>query len=219
MDEASPQLLAVCVGRPRTVDWRGESVRTGIFKQPVAGRVAVGPLGLEGDGQADLSVHGGPDKAVYAYDASNAAWWQQELGRSELAAGVFGENLTVRGADERRVRIGDVLRIGRVRLEVSQPRQPCFKLGLRLEDPKFPKRFFASGRVGYYLRVLESGDLGAGDPIELSSPDADAPTVRELVSVWLDRKAPREAIERALAVPALARAWREPLAERLSRGR
>lgn len=172
------KLLSVQVGRPRTVEHRGRSVRTGIYKEPVLFRVRVGRLNVEGDRQADLSVHGGPDKAVYAYDLSGYAHWRASLGR-ELAFGQFGENLTVDGMPETEVRIGDAYRVGGALLQVSQPRAPCFKLAMKMELPQFPKVFLASGRTGFYLRVLEEGEIGAGDSIELVSRDPGAPTVLE----------------------------------------
>lgn len=209
------RVRAVSVGLPRPAKWRDETVETGIFKEPVEGRVALGPLGFEGDGQADLSVHGGPDKAVYAYDESNLHFWQQTLGRADLGSGAFGENLTLQGLPDESVSIGDVLAIGGARLEVSQPRQPCFKLGLRFGDARFPKRFLASGRVGYYLRVLEPGEIGAGDAIDLVRRDPAQLSVRELVEIWTNRDAPRAELERAVGVEALAEAWRTPLRDRL----
>lgn len=213
------KLLAVSLGQPREVEWRGEVVRTGIFKSPVRGPIEVERLGLVGDGQADLSVHGGPDKAVYAYDVESARTWQAELGRSDLGPGAFGENLTVEGWPEARVRIGDRFRVGAALFEVSQPRQPCMKLGLRMDDPRFPKRFFASARVGYYLRVLEAGRIEAGDVVVRMSSDPQALDIVQLVRIWLDRAAPVEALERACGLEALADAWREPLRERLERAR
>ena len=215
----SAQLLAVSVGLPRRVAWRGEEVETGIFKASVEGRVAVGRLGLEGDGQADLSVHGGVDKAVYAYDQSGLDFWRGELDRPELGYGAFGENLSLRGATEETTRLGDVLRVGTARLQVSQPRQPCFKLGLRFEDPRFPKRFLASGRVGFYLRVLEEGDVAAGDAVEVEVRDTAAPCIRDLVraAFGLAGATPEEmldVLDTALAHEALADDWRTPLRER-----
>lgn len=216
---ARAQLLAVSLGRPREVEWRGETIRTGIFKSPVSGAVAAGTLGLEGDGQADLSVHGGLDKAVYAFDASSARYWQAELGRSDLGPGAFGENLTLEGWPETDVRIGDRFRIGGARFEVSQPRQPCAKLGLRMDDPGFPKRFFKSGRVGYYLRVLQPGRIEAGDEVVRLSSDEHGLDIAGLVRIWLDRGASSEDLERASGLEALADAWRDPLRERLERSR
>lgn len=218
-DTTTGRLLAVCVGRPREIAWRGETVETAIFKAPVDGPVRVRRLGLEGDGQADRTVHGGVDKAVYAYDHSGTEHFRAALDRPALAAGAFGENLWLDLATEEDVRIGDRIAIGDVRLEVSQPRQPCPKLGLRFDDPGFPKRFIRSGRVGYYLRVLAEGTIAAGDAVELERVDPDALDVRAVVALWLDRDASPEALERAVAMEALADAWRTPLRQRLERRR
>ena len=211
------QLLAVSVGRPRETHWRRQTIQTGIFKFPVEGRVHVGPRGIEGDGQADLSVHGGIDKAVYAYDDSSTQYWRDELERPELDAGAFGENLTLVGWPEVRVRIGDLFRIGTTTFEVSQPRQPCMKLGLRFDDSKFPKRFLSSGRVGFYLRVIEGGSIAAGDEVVRIRTSEDGISISSLVALWLDRNASREAIERVLSIEALADAWRQPFGDRLAR--
>ncbi|MEA2421091.1 MAG: hypothetical protein QOF55_190 [Thermoleophilaceae bacterium] len=154
------------VGAPRPLQVNGRTVMTAIWKSPVEGRVALRGVNLRGDDQADRSVHGGPDKAVYAYAAEDTEWWEAELGES-LGPGVFGENLTVRGIPVSSAVIGDRWAVGSALLEVSQPRLPCFKLGLRMGDPRFPKRFAAAGRPGAYLRVLREGEIGAGDPIEL----------------------------------------------------
>jgi MOSC domain-containing protein YiiM len=214
-DEA--ELLAVSVGLPREASWRGEAVRTGIFKAPVSRRVAVGPHGIAGDGQADLAVHGGIDKAVYAYDFSNTAYWRGELARPELGFGSFGENLTVAGLPDAQVCIGDRFRIGTACFEVSQPRQPCSKLGLRFDDATFPKRFLASRRVGYYLRVLEAGEIGAGDPIRRIGHASDRLDVASLVAIFTAAgRTDRAVLERVVALTTLADAWRTPLRERLA---
>jgi MOSC domain-containing protein YiiM len=209
------QLLAVSVGRPLAVHWRGDTIQTGIFKSPVDRRVGVGSRGIEGDGQADLSVHGGIDKAVYAFDESSAQHWQNELARPDLNAGMFGENLTLRGWPEDRVLIGDQFRIGTATFEVSQPRQPCMKLGLRFDDPTFPKRFLRSGRVGFYLRVQGAGMIGAGDEVVRLRTSEDGISVSSLVALWLDRSAPPAALERVMSIETLADAWRQPLKKRL----
>ncbi len=174
----TPRLLSVNVGLPRSVQSRGRTVRTGIFKEPVLFRVHVGNLNVDGDRQADLRVHGGPDKAVYAYDLSGYAHWRRELAR-ELPLGQFGENLTVQGLPETEVRIGDVYRIGGALLQVSQPRSPCYKLAMKMGLPTFPGAFLAAGRTGFYFRVLEEGEVGAGDAIELVSREAGQITVLE----------------------------------------
>ncbi len=174
------KLLSVQVGVPRSVRHGSRTVRTAIFKEPVPGRVRVGRTNLEGDRQADLRVHGGPDKAVYAYDLSGYQHWRRDLGR-ELPFGQFGENLTVEGMPETEVRIDDVYRVGSALLQISQPRSPCGKLALRMGSPAFLETFLESGRTGFYLRVLEEGEVGAGDAIELVSRDPKAPTVEAAV--------------------------------------
>ena len=170
---------SVNLGLPQPLATHKGNVLSGIIKTPVAGRVRVHRLGLDGDGQADLTVHGGPDKAVYAYSHDHYARWATELGRADLEPGTFGENLTVDGMLETDVRIGDIYRIGSAVLQVTQPRSPCFKLAAHLGLPDFPKSFLASGRSGFYLRVLEEGDLGAGDAIERISSSPTGLTVLE----------------------------------------
>ena len=170
------ELLSVNVARPRTVPLRGRTVSTAIFKEPVLFRVRVGRLNVEGDRQADLRVHGGPDQAVYAYDLSGYEHWRRELSR-DLPFGQFGENLTVSGLPETEVSIGDVYRVGGALLQVTRPRVPCAKLAMRMERPDFGKAFLASGRTGFYLRVLEEGEIGAGDPIERTAANPQHVTV------------------------------------------
>jgi MOSC domain-containing protein YiiM len=174
------KLVSVQIGKARSVELRGRTVRTGIFKEPILFRVRATRLGLEGDVQADRRVHGGPEMAVYAYDLSGYAHWRSELG-AEFPYGQFGENLTVEGMPETDVRIDDVYRVGGALLQVSKPRSPCFKLALKMERPDFPKAFIESGRTGFYLRVLEEGELGAGDPITLVSREPGALRVERLV--------------------------------------
>jgi MOSC domain-containing protein YiiM len=171
------KVLSVNVGRPREVEWRRDTVETAIYKTPVGGRVAVKRLNLDGDQQADLSVHGGPEKAVYAYPSEHYAYWRAELPDEPLPWGAFGENLSIEGLFEPQVRIGDRLRIGTAELVVTQPRLPCFKLNIRFQRRDMVKRFLRSGRTGFYLAVFLEGDVGAGDPIEL------LPTSQEAVSV------------------------------------
>jgi len=166
-------VVAVSVGQPRRVRAGEREVVTGIWKAPVPGPVAVTRTGLAGDGQADLEAHGGPDKAVYAYAEQDYAWWSAELGRP-LEPGMFGENLTVRGLDLQGARIGEQWHVGTVLLEVAQPRIPCYKLGLRFDDPAMPRRFARALRPGAYLRVREPGALAAGDAVTvLDRPDHD----------------------------------------------
>jgi MOSC domain-containing protein YiiM len=157
---------SVNVGVPRPVEVNGHTVTTAIWKSPVTGRIPVRGVNLRGDDQADRRVHGGPDKAVYAYAAEDTEVWESELGVA-LGPGAFGENLTVRGIGVSQAVIGEQWAVGSTLLEVAQPRLPCFKLGLRMGDPRFLKRFARAGRPGAYLRVLREGDIGAGDPIEV----------------------------------------------------
>jgi MOSC domain-containing protein YiiM len=211
------RLVSVNVSLPRAVEFRGGTVTTSIFKESVGGRVLVRRLSLEGDWQADLGSHGGLNKAVYAYPLEHYAWWSQELGRDDLRPGQFGENLTLEGLKEDTVQLGDVFRVNGTLLQVTQPRYPCFKLGIKMGDPLFPRRFLASGRTGFYLRVLQEGQLGAGDSIELAER-SDGLTVRELWHLVLVDKGNLEGARLALRCPTLGPEWREPLEERLIEG-
>jgi MOSC domain-containing protein YiiM len=157
------KLVSVQVGRPRTVRWHGKAVTTGIYKELVDGRIMLRRGNLAGDRQADLTVHGGWDKAVYVYPSEHYPIWQAELPGMQLPYGIFGENFTTEGLDESSVNIGDQFRIGGAVVEVTQPRMPCYKLGIRFGRPDMPKRFHASGRCGFYLAVLHEGEVGAGD--------------------------------------------------------
>jgi MOSC domain-containing protein YiiM len=170
------RLLSVNVGRPQPVGLRrGRTVKSAIGKAPVEGRVRVAGVNVEGDDQADRRVHGGPDKAVYAYATEDAAWWEQELGR-ELGPGAFGENLTFEGIDVSGAVIGERWRLGTVELEVCQPRFPCFKLGLRFGDPQMLRRFTLAERPGAYLRIVREGEIGAGDAIAVEDRPAHGVT-------------------------------------------
>jgi len=173
-------ITSICVGLPKTVRFEGKDVLTGIFKAPIKGPVRVGEMGIDGDGQANLRVHGGRDKAVYAYPAVHYPAWARELGR-ELEPSQFGENLAVSGLDETSVVIGDRYRAGTVEMLVAQPRSPCAKLGIRMGDAGFPPRFLASGRLGFYLRVEQPGTFAAGDEIVRLDRPAHGITVHD---VW-----------------------------------
>ncbi len=200
------------VGRPAPLEFDGRTATSAIVKRPAEGRVMARETNLDGDGQADLRVHGGPDKAVYAYPVQHYGHWASELGRDLSPYGYFGENLTVEGMDEAEVLIGDVLRAGGALLEVSHPRVPCFKLAMRMRDHAFGKPFLASGRVGFYLRVREEGELGAGDAIERVRRGEGGFSVRRIA--WMLREATREDLEAAAALPALAAGWRDSFTER-----
>jgi ferredoxin-NADP reductase/MOSC domain-containing protein YiiM len=202
------RLLSVNVGLPRELTWRGRTVRTAIFKSPVAGRRHVRRLNVEGDRQADLMAHGGEHRAVYVYDWSAFEHWSDDLGRDDLVPGHFGENFTVEGMPDDEVCVGDRYRIGAAVFEVTQPRVTCFKVGLRLEEPRMPALLYSHGRPGFYMRVLEEGEVGAGDDIERIAVGPQAMTVRE-VSALLYLPGHRPAgLRRALAIPALSEGWR-----------
>jgi len=212
------RILSLNVGQPRDLHWGGKVLRSAIFKSPVQGRVAAGREGLEGDAQADLSVHGGVDKAVYAYPSEHYDFWRAELGVDELTWGAFGENLTTIGLLEEDVEIGDRFRAGEVELEVSQPRIPCSKLAARHGRPDLPKRFLRTDRPGIYFRVVREGRLAAGDPIECIHHDARG--LRLLDILTLARGEGDEPLMRlAVDHPHLAQVWRSELARRLERSR
>ncbi len=173
------KLLSIQVGHPRQVKWRRRTVTTGIYKEPVAGRIRLRRNNLEGDKQADLRVHGGWDKAVYVYPSEHYAFWRSELPGQYLPYGMFGENFTTEGLDESSVRIGDRFRVGGAVVEVTQPRVPCYKLAVRFGRPDMPQRFHASARCGFYLAVREEGEVGAGDEWKLLARDEDAMSVLE----------------------------------------
>jgi MOSC domain-containing protein YiiM len=205
MTETAGQLLAVNVGHPRDIDLGKRTISTAIYKVPVAGRVAVRGVNLEGDDQADRKLHGGPDKAVYAYGWNDTLAWNEELDR-DLRPGAFGENLTVGGLDVSGALIGERWAVGSTLLEVAQPRLPCFKLGIRMGDPKFVKRFGRAGRPGAYLRILEEGDVGEGDAVEVvSQPDHEVSMRLAAHAVLIDRSRLPELLE----APALLPDWRE----------
>src|SRR5712671_199901 len=212
---APMKVVSVNVGLPRQIISRGEAVLTSIFKEPVAGRVRVETLNLAGDRQSDLTVHGGAQKAVYVYPSEHYAFWRQELPGVDLPWGSFGENLTVEGLAEDRVRIGDEITIGSAAFVVTQPRMPCFKLGIRFGRMDMVKRFLQSGRSGFYLSVSCEGELGAGDRIALTPSQAPAITVAEFVSIYATNGRDKELLRRAALVPAIPDGWRDYLRERL----
>jgi MOSC domain-containing protein YiiM len=181
MTAPAARVVSVNVGRERLVPWRGRMVPTGIFKEPVAGRVALRDDHVEGDTVADLRVHGGWSKAVYAYPAEHYAFWRDELPGMALPWGMFGENLTVEGLHEEDVAVGQQFRIGSAELEVTEPRLPCMKLGIKFGRTDMIKRFLHSARTGFYLAIVHAGEVGAGDTIETLAPAAGTPTIADLV--------------------------------------
>lgn len=211
MTSNSARLLSVNAGRPRVIGHRrGAPVLSSIAKAPITGRVRIEGVNVAGDDQADRRVHGGPDKAVYAYAAEDSSWWAAQLG-GELAPGAFGENLTTTGVDCTRAVIGERWRIGSTRLEVCQPRFPCFKLGLHFGDPRMVKRFAEASRPGAYLRVVHEGELGAGDRVEvLDRPDHEVTIGMVFDAVLHDLGL----VPRTLTAPQLPPDLREWMAER-----
>jgi MOSC domain-containing protein YiiM len=201
-------VVSVNVGRPREIVWGKKVVRTGIFKEPVAGRRWLRRSNLEGDGQADLSVHGGLEKAVYAYPVENYDYWREQLTGQELPLGIFGENLTLAGLTEDAVYIGDELRIGTARLVVTQPRLPCYKLGIRFGDPAIVARFLAGQRPGFYLSVQQEGEIGAGDAVEWIHERRNKLTVVELFRLMTNKKTNLKLLKRTLRAGQLASTFR-----------
>ena len=207
------KLLSVNVSQPKEVSYNGKRIKTGIFKEPVSGRTMMRRLNLDGDGQGDPTVHGGIHKAVYIYTIEHYHYWKRELGRDDLTYGQFGENLTVEGLLEETIHIGDVFRVGEALVEVSQPRVPCFKLGIKMGNARIVKPFLASERVGFYVRVLEEGEVGAGDAIERTKVGEGQMTVKEIVHLRHFDNTNVAAAEKAASLPALTPSWRDSFEE------
>jgi len=210
------KLLSVNVAQPQEIEMNGRPVLTGIYKQPVARRVRLGKLSLDGDGQADLTVHGGEHQAAYAYPIEHYAHWQAVLGRDALPPGTFGENLTIRGLLEDEVRVGDIVEIGGAVVQVTMPRLPCFKFAHKVGRPDILKEFLHSGRSGFYLRVLTEGEVGAGDDITMLERDAAGITVRVALGLQKLQEGDAGQLRRALAIPSLAPLLRGDLEKRLA---
>src|SRR5207249_4109778 len=212
------KLVSVNTGLPRNVTWHGRNVTTGIFKQPVQGRVALRKLNLDGDRQADLTVHGGEHKAVYCYPFTHYDYWKVELPGRELPMGSFGENFTADGFLEDSVYLGDRFSVGTAEVTVTQPRLPCYKLGIRFESDDMVKRFLASGRTGFYVAVVREGEVGAGDEMRVIAQEANAVAVSEITHLYVTKRygeAEIRAIRRALRVEELPESWKEYFRERL----
>jgi MOSC domain-containing protein YiiM len=203
------KIVSVNVGLPREVMWKGKRVTTGIFKEPVTGRVMMRELNLDGDRQADLSVHGGPSKAVYVYPVEHYDYWREQLPDMKLPWGMFGENLTTEGLREDAVSIGDRLRIGTAEVMVTEPRMPCYKLGIKFEREGIIKRFLRSGRTGFYVAVLQEGEVGAGDIVNLISGDGNNVTVADITRLYVREKDNLDLLHRAVRVEALPESWRD----------
>lgn len=210
-----PHVQSVNVGLPREVLWKGRQVLTGIFKEPVAGRVAIRRLNLEGDQQADLKVHGGPQKAVYVYPAEYYAYWRERFPEMELPWGMFGENLTIWGLRDDTVYIGDRLRVGSAQLVVTEPRMPCYKLALKFGRDDVLKLFFQSGFSGFYCAVLQEGEVAAGDPVWLLHRDEHMVSALDITRLEREDRYDVELLRRAVAVEALSQDWRDDFLKRL----
>src|SRR6185369_12219891 len=202
------RLVSVNVGLPRDVIWKGKTVTTGIFKDPVEGRVQLRKLNLDGDRQADLRVHGGKNKAVYCYPSEHYEYWREQLPDVHFPWGMFGENLTVEGLFESEVRIGDRLQICSAELVVTQPRMPCYKLALKFERDDIIKRFLDSRLTGFYFSVLKEGELAAGDAREIVGRDSNNFTVADVTRLFLEGEDDIEGLRRALTVEALPESWK-----------
>lgn len=214
------KLISVNVGRPRDVIWHGRNVTSGIFKQPVEGRVALRKLNLDGDRQADLSVHGGEDKAVYCYPIAHYDYWKKELPGRDLPLAVFGENFTTDGLHEDSVHVGDRFSVGSAEVIVTQPRLPCYKLGMRFQADDMVKRFLASRRTGFYFAVSREGEVGAGDEITMIARDPNEVPVSEITRLYVAARYTDDdaaALERVITVAALPESWKTHFRERLQR--
>src|SRR3954468_22829366 len=202
------RLLSVNVGLPRDIAWKGRTVHTAIWKDPVRGRCRVGRLNLDGDGQGDLGGHGGEQRAVFVYQIESYRYWQEQLNRTDFVHGQFGENFTIEGLPDDAVCIGDRYRIGGALFEVTQPRVTCYRVGIRMNEPRMPALLTSSGRPGFYLRVLEEGDVGAGDEILKIGEAAERMTVADINALLYSRNHPRDLLERTLRMQALSPGWR-----------
>ena len=210
------KIISVNVGLPRLVLRNGEPVSTGIFKEPVAGRVMMRTLNLDGDRQSDLSVHGGPEKAVYVYPSEHYDFWKRELPDMDLPWGVFGENFTTTGLFETEINIGDTFRVGTAEVKVTQPRMPCYKLGIRFGRADMIKRFLISERSGFYLSVLKEGDVGAGDEFEWIKKNAAGVRVVDVTRLYSSDKHNLVLLRQAIRTEALPASWREYFQKRIA---
>jgi len=209
------KLISVNVGQPRRVPWRGETVATAIFKEPVEGAVQLRRLNLDGDRQADLEVHGGPDKAVYVYPSEHYEFWRRELPGTELPWGAFGENFTSEGFFEEDTGIGDRFRVGSAAVAVTQPRMPCYKLGIKFGRNDMIKRFLASRRTGFYLSVVEEGQVRAGDAVELLAREKNQVSVADITRLYVADNPDPNLLRQAAGLAALPANWRDYFLQRL----
>ena len=211
------RLVSLNVALPRIVEWNGEPVPTGIFKEPVAGEVMLRTLNLDGDRQADLSVHGGVSKAVYAYPSKHYEFWKKELPDMELPYGMFGENFTTEGLSEDTVHVGDRFRISEAEVMATEPRLPCYKLGIKFGRADIIKMFLQSRRTGFYFAVTKEGEVKAGDPIELLSSDPLKITISDITRLYAFEKDDLATLRRAVKLAALSESWREYFQKRIQK--
>jgi len=210
------KLISLNVARPRLAVYQGATINTGIFKKPVSGRIALRKLNLDGDQQADLTVHGGPYKAVYAYPSEHYEYWRQQLPEMDLSWGIFGENLTTEGLKEEELHVGDHFRVGSSTVMVRQPRMPCYKLAAKFQRDDIIERFLRSGRSGFYFSVEEEGEIGQGDSFELVSQNHDGITIAEMNRLFVQEKYNRDLLQKAIATSALPETWHQYFLPRLS---
>jgi MOSC domain-containing protein YiiM len=215
--KADMKLISVNVGLPRVVMSNGEPVSTGIFKEPVAGHVMLRTLNLDGDRQADLSVHGGPSKAVYVYPSEHYDYWKHELPEMKQPWGMFGENFTSAGVFESELNIGDKFRVGSAVVMVTEPRMPCYKLGIKFGRPDIVKRFLASERTGFYFAVLQESEVGVGDSIGLIEGSKHSVKVSDITSLYTREKHNIGLLRRAMEVEALPESWKSYFQHRLEK--
>jgi MOSC domain-containing protein YiiM len=211
------KLISVNVGLPRVVMYNGDPVSTGIFKTPITGRVMLRTLNLDGDRQADLSVHGGASKSAYVYPSEHYEYWKRELPEVALPWGIFGENFTTAGLSESELNIGDKFRVGSAVVMVTEPRMPCYKLGIRFGRSDIVKRFLASERTGFYLAVMQEGEVGAGDEIQLIEESKDNVKVSDITGLYTSEKHNVGLLRRAIEVETLPESWRSYFQHRLEK--
>jgi len=213
----TPKLLSVNVSLPKEIDFEGQKVTTGILKEPVEERVMLRILNLDGDKQADLTVHGGPDKAVYAYPIEHYEFWRKVFPDMELPYGMFGEKFTIEGLMESEVNVGDVFEIGYSKIIATQPRMPCYKLGVKFGRMDVIKKLLASGRSGIYFRVLEEGEVGAGDKIVQIKKDTNQIAISDVVRLYASDREDIKTMRRAVRVEALPEGWKHYFLEQIRR--
>jgi MOSC domain-containing protein YiiM len=212
-----PKLISINVSLPKEVDFEGQKVITGIFKEPIEGRIILRRLNLDGDKQADLTVHGGPDKAVYAYPIEHYEFWRKVYPDIKMPNGMFGENFTTEGLMEAEVNVGDIFRIGSAKVIATQPRMPCYKLGVKFGRMDVLKKFLASGRSGIYFKVLEEGEVGTGDPITQIKKDINRVGISDIVRLYASDRENIKLMRRAVKVESLPDGWKDYFFEQIRR--